>query len=189
MTSKGRPDFSSGEKRSNKLLRAARKYNRDNHTHFKHYNKRDHTNITVAPFEVPMTKNTDGKDYRVFYETKKQLVVSLIKKSATVKELLVVINADPNLQMITHGLNGMSSKNPQHYVSNMLQKLVKEGRLLCMYEREANNDAKKSVSHHWRYIRKDNHIMRTYYILEETRRGICHACIRIVRTCLPFINR
>ena len=187
MTYKGRPNFSNGDKRSKKLLRAARKYNRDNHTHFKHYNKRG--KVIVAPFVVPMKKDTNHKKYSVFFQQKKDTIVSLIKRSATVRELMVVINTDPQLGWLTRGMNGEASVDPHHYVSNILQKLVKDKRLLCVYERKPENNTKHSISHHWRYIRKDNHMMRTYYILEETRRGICHACVRIVNRCAGFINR
>jgi hypothetical protein len=187
MTYKGRPNFSNGDKRSKKLLRAARKYNRDNHTHFKHYNKRG--KVIVTPFVVPMKKDTNHKKYSVFFQQKKDTIVSLIKRSTTVRELMVVINTDPQLGWLTRGMNGESSVDPHHYVSNILQKLVKDKRLLCVYERKPENNTKHSISHHWRYIRKDNHMMRTYYILEETRRGICHACVRIVNRCAGFINR
>ncbi len=187
MTQTGSPNFSNGDNRSNNLLRAARKYNRDNHTHFKHYNKRG--KVIVTPFVVPMKKDTNHKKYSVFFQQKKDTIVSLIKTSTTVEELMVVINSDPQLGWLTQGMNGESSVNPPHYVSNIIQKQVKDKRLLCMYERKPEDNVKHSISHHWRYIRKDNHIMRTYYIVNEARRGICHACVSIVKRCAGFINR
>lgn len=177
-----------------KQSREARQYNRENHTHFKQFNKRGTTSTKHTNVANDMRADTDPREYEVFHRQKKDLLVSVINRSATVQEAWYKIKDDPALRIIVQGMNGNESVDPKHYLGNLLQQCVRDGMLVCVYERQLNDNSayhkSRSINHRWRYIRKSNLPMITYYIIRDYRHSICEKCIKTIKKIgLAFINR
>tara|TARA_Y100001951_G_scaffold52952_1_gene41999 strand:+ start:82 stop:639 length:558 start_codon:yes stop_codon:yes gene_type:complete len=177
-----------------KQSREARQYNRENHTHFKQFNKRGTTSTKHTNVANDMRADTDPREYEVFHRQKKDLLVSVINRSATVQEAWYKIKDDPALRIIVQGMNGNESVDPKHYLGNLLQQCVRDGMLVCVYERQLNDNSayhkSRSINHRWRYIRKSNLPMITYYIIRDYRHSICEKCIKTIKKIgSAFINR
>ncbi len=177
-----------------KQSREARQYNRENHTHFKQFNKRGTTSTKHTNVANDMRADTDPRKYEVFHRQKKDILVGVIKTSATVREAWSKIKDDPALRIIVQGMNGNESVDPKHYLGNLLQQCVRDGMLVCVYERQLNDNSayhkSRSINHRWRYIRKSNLPMITYYIIRDYRHSICEKCIKTIKKIgSAFINR
>jgi hypothetical protein len=183
-----------GSRITSKKSRESRQHNRTNHTHFKQFNKRLPTSTKHNSVVDEMRADTTPAQYMIWHRNKKDLLVGVIKTSATVREAWSKIKDDPALRIIVQGMNGNESVDPQHYIGNLLQQCVRDGMLVCVYERQLNaNSANQSINHRWRYMRKSNLPMITYYIIRDYRHSICEKCIKtikkIVKTGSAFINR
>ena len=179
-----------------KQSRAAREWNRRNHTHFKQLNKRPIGYGTPHSRSQDMRRGTPPNDYEMFHTMKRARLVSLIKTSVTIREFWNQIKDNPAQRSIVQGMNGVESTNPLQYLRSIMQRCVRDGTLVCVYERELNtNSAKGSINHRWRYIRKSNLPMITYYIIKNYRHTICEKCIKTIKKIKkivsnpPFINR
>ena len=183
-----------GSRVTAKKSREARQFNRENHTHFKQFNKREATSTKHTNVINDMRSGTDPREYEVFHRQKKDLLVGMINTSATVQEAWSKIKDDPALRIIVQGMNGNESVDPRHYLGNLLQQCVRDGMLVCVYERQTNDYStyhkNRSINHRWRYIRKNNLPMITYYIIRDYRHSICEKCIKTIKKIgSAFINR
>ena len=76
-----------GSRVTAKKSREARQFNRENHTHFKQFNKREATSTKHTNVINDMRSGTDPREYEVFHRQKKDLLVGMINTSATVTDL------------------------------------------------------------------------------------------------------
>ena len=177
-----------------KQSRRARQYNRENHTHFRQFNKRSGFNTKHHNVMNDMRADTTPAQYMEWHRTKKDMLVGMIGTSTTVQEAWDKIKDDPALRTIVQGMNGYESVNPRHYIGNLLQQCVRDGMLVCVYERQMNDNSgyhkNQSINHRWRYIRKSNLPMISYYIIRDYRHSICEKCIKTIKKIgSAFINR
>ena len=162
---------------TSKKARQAREWNRKNHTHFKHLNSRGASKRISKP-EWDMRDNINKVEYSAFLIRKRALVVSLVKRSTTTRDMWNRIKDDKELRWIVQGMNGVESVNPMQYLRSFMQVCVDSGDLVCLYERDVN---KNSVNHRWRYIRKNNIPMISYYIIKNYKHTICEKCLNTMK--------
>lgn len=136
-------------KNKNQKRIASKAFNEKNHTHFKHFNKADpNTRAKSCPHEI--LKGIPAKLAKEHRTYQKNLLLDIIGgRSWVITDILHEIRRK-KLAVLYTGAKGIVSEDPHKYISNLLDTLRNEHKIVRVFECVGASKAR------WRFIPNKN---------------------------------